>query len=124
MNKVNRRQRREFALTDKDGKGTPALRRFVEQAAPSGFGFLNLPRTTTGLEVGKCYATSAGFTVNTRTEGDICSVYNNSASSITLTQGGGLTLRVAGTATTGNYTLPQRGFVTIWWNSASEAIIL
>ena len=94
------------------------------QAALDAKGYLNLPKTTTGLEDGKCYSTSAGFTVNTRDEGDICSVYNNSGSSITLTQGTGLTLRVAGTATTGNYTLPQRGFVTIWWHTASEAIIL
>lgn len=87
-------------------------------------GYRNLPKTITGLENGKCYSISAGITINTATEGDICSVYNNSGSSVTLTQGGSLTLRVAGTATTGNYTLPQRGFVTIWWHTSTEAIIL
>lgn len=94
------------------------------QAALDAKGFLNLPKTTSGLEDGKCFSTATGFTVNTRDEGDICSVYNNSGSSITLTQGGSLTLRVAGTATTGNYSLPQRGFVTIWFHTATEAIIL
>lgn len=94
------------------------------QAAIDAKGFKNLPKTTSGLEVGKCYSISAGITINTGTEGDICSVYNNSGSAITLTQGGGLTLRVAGTATTGNYSLPQRGLVTIWWHTATEAIIL
>ena len=34
----------------------------------------------------------------------------------------GLTLRLAGTATTGNRTLAARGLATIWFNSASEAV--
>lgn len=123
MGNVVRRQRREAALISQEGKGTPALKRFVAENAPVS-GYLNLPKTTAGLEVGKCFSTSTGFTVNTGAEGDICSVYNNSGSAITLTQGGSLTLRVAGTATTGNYSLPQRGLVTIWWHTATEAIIL
>jgi len=36
-------------------------------------------------------------------------IINNSGSSQTITQGGGVTLRLAGTATTGNRTLAQRG---------------
>lgn len=123
MGQVLRRQRREAALIDREGKATPALDRRIAEKAPAG-GYLNLPKTTAGLEVGKCYSTSSGFTVPARTEGDICSVYNNSGSAITLTQDSGLTLRVAGTGTTGNYSLPQRGLVTIWWHTASEAIIL
>ena len=94
------------------------------QAAIDAKGFKNLPKVTAALEVGKCLSITSGITINTGTEGDICSVYNNSGSSVTLTQGGSLTLRVAGTATTGNYSLPQRGLVTIWWHSATEAIIL
>lgn len=45
--------------------------------------------------------------------GDVISVYNNSASNQTITQGSGVTLYLAGTATTGNRTLAQRGVATI-----------
>lgn len=38
MSSVNRRQRRPMPLVNQDGKGTPALRRFVEQNAPAGGG--------------------------------------------------------------------------------------
>lgn len=45
--------------------------------------------------------------------GDAISIYNNSGSSQTITQGGSVTLRQAGTANTGNRTLAQYGLVTI-----------
>jgi len=93
-------------------------------------GFRNIPRsTTTGTavvaDIGKCIAISAGLTIpaSTFAAGDAISIYNNSASSVTLTQGSGLTLRSAGTATTGSRTLAARGIATIWFNSATEAII-
>lgn len=55
--------------------------------------------------------------------GDTFSIYNNSGSSITLTQGASLTLRLGGTATTGNRTLAQRGIATVVFISATEAVI-
>jgi hypothetical protein len=45
--------------------------------------------------------------------GDVISIYNNSTSSQTITQGASATLRLAGTATTGNRTLAQFGLCTI-----------
>lgn len=45
--------------------------------------------------------------------GDAVSIYNNSGSSQTITQGGGTTVRLVGTATTGNRTLAQYGLCTI-----------
>ena len=87
-------------------------------------GYRDIPRVTGGLDRGKCYATSAGFTVNTATAEYTYSVYNDSASAITLTQGAGLTLRLSGTTTTGNRTLAARGFCTLWFNTASECIAL
>jgi hypothetical protein len=54
---------------------------------------------------------------------DVVTVYNNSASNITITQGGSLTLRQVGTANTGNRTLAQRGLVTIVFISTTEAVI-
>ena len=45
--------------------------------------------------------------------GDVISIYNNSTSSQTITQGASATLRLAGTATTGNRTLARFGLCTI-----------
>lgn len=93
-------------------------------------GFRNIPRSTTSGtavvgDVGKCIAVTAGITIpdSTFSAGDAISIYNNSASSVTITQGTSLTLRLAGTATTGNRTLAARGLATIWFNAANEAII-
>lgn len=88
-------------------------------------GYLDIPRVTGGIARGKAYATASGFTLNTGlAAGQAYSIYNDSGASITITQGSGLTLRVAGTATTGNYVLPQRGFITVWVNSATEYVVL
>jgi len=45
--------------------------------------------------------------------GQLISVYNNSSSNQTITAGGGVTLRLVGTATTGNRTLSGYGLATI-----------
>jgi hypothetical protein len=51
-------------------------------------------------------------TTTAMTEGQNVVIYNNSGSSQTITQGTSVTLRLAGTATTGNRTLPQYGVAT------------
>lgn len=93
-------------------------------------GFRNIPRSTTTTtavvgDVGRCIAAAAGITIPNATfaAGDALSIYNNSASAITITQGASLTLRQAGTTNTGNRTLAARGIATVWFNTASEAII-
>lgn len=87
-------------------------------------GYRDIPRVTGGQERGKCLATNVGQTIpaNTFPAGAAISVYNDSGSAITLTQGSGLTLRLSGTGTTGSRTLAARGFATIWFNSTTEAI--
>lgn len=45
--------------------------------------------------------------------GDVITIYNNSASNQTITQGSSVTLRQAGTANTGNRTLAQYGIATV-----------
>lgn len=92
-------------------------------------GFRNIPRSTTSGtaavgDVGRCIAVTAGITIpnSTFAAGDAISIYNDSASAITITAGV-TTLRQAGTANTGNRTLAARGMATIWFNSATEAII-
>lgn len=81
--------------------------------------------TAVAADAGKCVAITAGLTIPNATfaAGDAVSVYNDSAGALTITQGASLTLRLAGTTTTGNRTLAARGLATIWFNTASEAII-
>lgn len=55
--------------------------------------------------------------------GDAVSIYNNSTSNITITQGASVTLRNVGTATTGNRTLAQRGLATILCVASNEFVI-
>ena len=57
--------------------------------------------------------TNSNITVPTGvfSAGDAISVYNNSSSNITINQGG--TMYLAGTSSTGNRTLSQRGLATI-----------
>jgi hypothetical protein len=92
-------------------------------------GYRSIPRSTTTTtavvgDVGKCIAVSAGITIpnSTFAAGDAISIYNDSASAVTITAGV-TTLRQAGTTNTGNRTLAARGMATVWFNSATEAII-
>jgi hypothetical protein len=69
--------------------------------------------------------TTGGVTVNTSVfaAGDTVSIYNNSASNQTITQGTSVTLRLVGTATTGNRTLAQYGVATILCVSAGVFVV-
>jgi hypothetical protein len=69
--------------------------------------------------------TTGGITVNSGifTAGQVVSIYNNSASSQTITQGTSVTLRYGGTATTGNRTLAQRGLATILCVASNEFVV-
>ncbi len=94
-------------------------------------GYRSVPRsatsgtTATTSERGYCYAATGTMTIpaSTFAAGDALSIYNNSASAITISQGSGLTLRQAGTSNTGSRTLAAYGLVTVWFNSATEAIV-
>lgn len=81
--------------------------------------------TNDATNVDKMLRVAAGFTISNAVyaEGDHFDIYNNSSASITITQGAGLTMRLAGTATTGNRTLAQRGRASVWFNASSECII-
>ena len=59
--------------------------------------------------------TTGGVTVNASifSAGDMVSIFNNSGSSQTITQGTSVTLRLSGTATTGSRTLAQYGVATL-----------
>jgi hypothetical protein len=81
--------------------------------------------TVVSGDTGKYLNVAGTVTVDTFTNflpGNIVSIYNNSASNITVTATG-VTLRVAGTATTGNRTIAQRGLVTILCVAPNEYVI-
>jgi hypothetical protein len=64
-------------------------------------------------DVGQGISTSAGVTVPANAAiafaiGDTIALYNNSAAAITITQASGVTLRLAGSGSSGNRTLAQR----------------
>lgn len=87
-------------------------------------GFLKYPQstnTTAALsDVSKHLYVSATTTVPSSvfTAGDYFLVVNSSGSSITLTQGAGTTLRLAGTATTGSRTIAAYGVATVLCTAA------
>jgi hypothetical protein len=70
--------------------------------------------TTGGVSV----LTSSAFTA-----GQSVSIYNNSGSNQTITQGASVTMYLVGTATTGNRTLAQRGFCTIFCVASNTYVI-
>lgn len=86
-------------------------------------GFRNIPKlskTATYVlavdDVGKYVSiTTGGVTVNASVfaAGDVVSIYNNSGSTQSITQGASVTLRLAGTATTGTRTLAAYGVATL-----------
>jgi len=92
----------------------------------------NIPRiesdgeTITTDGIGCCYSTTGNMTVpaDVFEEGDPVSFYNRSDGDLTLVAGSGLTLRLAGTASTGDRTLAQRALVTIWFESPTEAVAI
>ena len=69
----------------------------------------------TASDIGTLVQTNTTVTVdqNIFTAGDAITIYNNSASNITITQGTNVTFYLAGTSTTGSRTLAQRGVATV-----------
>ena len=82
--------------------------------------------TLVAADVGKHVSiTTGGVTVPSGvfSAGDAISIYNNSASDQTITQGASVTLRQVGTANTGNRTLAQRGLCTVLCVASNEFVI-
>ena len=79
---------------------------------------------TTG-DNGKTISTNTGVTVpNTViSSGQMFSIFNNSASSITVTSAGGITMYLGGSSTTGNRTLATYGVATIVCVAANTFVI-
>lgn len=79
----------------------------------------------TAADVGETISTNSAITVNgaVLSTGFVCYVYNNSAVSITITQGSGVTLYLSGTSSTGNRTLAQRGLATVYCVASNTFIV-
>jgi len=94
-------------------------------------GYRSVPpaAATTGTVVigdrGKCVFATGGVTIpnNTFTQGDVLTIYNNTAAGLTITSALATALRLAGTPTTGNRTLATRGLASVLFISATEAVI-
>ena len=69
--------------------------------------------------------TTGGVTVPSGvfSAGNVVSIYNDSGSNQTITQGGSVTLRLAGSATTGNRTLAQYGLCSALCVASNEFVI-
>jgi len=86
-------------------------------------GYLNIPQNSQSgayqlalTDVGKHISISTGgvtVPISVFSPGDVVTIYNNSSSNQTITQASGATMYLAGTATTGNRTLAQRGIATV-----------
>jgi len=82
--------------------------------------------TLTASDNGKHVSiTTGGVTVPSGvfSAGNIVTIYNDSGSNQTITQGSSVTLREAGTANTGNRTLGQRGLATILCVGSNEFVV-
>lgn len=81
---------------------------------------------TVGLgDKGALLSVTGGVTIpaSVFSERDVLTIFNNSSSNITITQGSGLTMYLVGSATTGNRTLAQRGLITVVFISATVAVV-
>lgn len=85
-------------------------------------GYSDIPTASSGFPPGKCREVTAGVTINTSDlyDGKTFAIYNNSASPVTITAGGGVTMRLLGTASTGNRTLSAYGLASFRARSTSE----
>jgi hypothetical protein len=80
--------------------------------------------TLTAASANRTIQATGGITINNSvfTAGDIILIYAGDTSR-TLTQGSGVTMRLGGTATTGNRTLAARGVAVLFFVSASEVVV-
>jgi hypothetical protein len=111
--------RTNLGLADGAVTTVAVIRTIPQNAQTSGY-------TLVAGDAGKHISiTTGGVTVNQSIHSinDAITIYNNSGSSQTITQGTSVTLRLAGTATTGNRTLAQYGICTILCVASNTFVI-
>lgn len=96
--------------------------KLFEGTSANELGYKGAP-VSAGWVNGQVWMTAANQTVpNNITAGTVYGVYNNSASTITLTPASGLTLRLAGQTSTGARTVAAFGIATIWYPSSTTGV--
>ena len=116
------------------GSGSVALTNspaFTGTPTTSGFtiGYLNIPQSTNATaaasDVGKHIYIGTGVTINSGVfnAGDSFVVVNSGGSSMTITQGAGVTLRLAGSTSTGNRTVANYGMATVLCVAANTFMV-
>ena len=124
--------------TDPTEPGSISIHKVSNPQGPQGAqgpqGPSNIPQNSqTGAYT--LVATDNGKHINTTTggvtvpngvfsAGDVVSIFNDSTSDQTITQGAGVTLRLAGSATTGNRTLSQYGLATVLCVGGSNEFVI
>ena len=95
------------------------VRTIVQNSQTTGY---TLVATDSGKHVS---ITTGGVTIpaSVFSAGQAVTIYNDSSSSQTLTQASGVTMYLAGTATTGNRTLAQRGLATVLCTGTNAFVI-
>jgi hypothetical protein len=81
--------------------------------------------TLTAASANKRVKATAGVTINDGvfTAEDSVEIYNDSDVSITITQDTGMTLRLAGSTSTGNRTLAARGIAYVYFDTNADAAV-
>lgn len=110
--------------------GTPASGNLSNCTADgsNAVGFLGIPQSSSTTlatsDRGKCVIATGTITIpnSVFSAGDAVTIFNNSASSITISSSL-TTLYLAGSATTGSRTLAQRGVATVYFISGTTAVI-
>lgn len=78
----------------------------------------------TAQATGEILPVTAGFTLDVgAAPGSVFGYYNEGGSTITITQGAGLTLRYGGSTTTGNRTLAPGGIMSVWARSSNLYVV-
>ena len=82
-------------------------------------------KTLDASDHGKVVSVQSTVTIpaNVFTAGQNVTIYNNTDANLTILQGGGLTLYLAGIGSTGNRTTQRRGLVTVVFISGTVAVI-
>lgn len=108
-----------FAAGQTFADASGSFRTLPQNAQTSGY---TLVAGDTGKHIS---ITTGGVTVpsDVFSAGDIVTIFNNSDSSQTITQGGSVTLRKAGSADTGNRTLDQYGVATVLCVSSNTFVV-
>lgn len=84
------------------------------------------PTTPDTTLLAKCLSITGGITLSAGVfvQGDIWWIYNASASSVVITQGGGFTQTINGTATSGNMLLPANGMISVYFPIGGASCVL